>query len=39
MKILFLTQTYLNLYKPIETELIKQGHEVYTIADKILSFM
>lgn len=38
MKILFLTQTYLNLYKPIETELIKQGHEVYTIADKILSF-
>lgn len=34
MKILLLAPSYLNLYKPIEDELIKQGHSVYTIEDK-----
>lgn len=36
MKILFIANPHLDLYKDIEAELQKQGHEVVTIADKIL---
>lgn len=36
MKILFIANPHLDLYKDIEAELQKQGHEVMTIADKIL---
>lgn len=38
MKILFLAYRSFDFYKPIEEELIRQGHEVYTITDKILPF-
>ncbi len=34
MDILFITVSYNNLYKPIETELISQGHNVTTIIDE-----
>lgn len=36
MRILFLAPTYLDLYKPIETEMIRQGHDVVYIEDKQL---
>ena len=36
MKILFIANPHLDLYKDIEAELQKQGHEVVTITDKIL---
>ena len=38
MKILFLAYRSFDFYKPIEEELIRQGHEVYTITDKILPY-
>ena len=31
MRILFITRPYLNLYKEIEAEMIRQGHSVTTV--------
>lgn len=38
MRILFIANTHLNLYKDIESELIRCGHEVVVIKDKLLRF-
>lgn len=38
MKILFLAYRSFDVYKPIEKELIRQGHEVHTIIDKVLPY-
>lgn len=38
MKILFIAYPYLNLYKEIEAELERQGHQVTYIEDKFLRF-
>lgn len=38
MRILFIANSYLNLYKPIEDELKRRGHVVHTIFDRGFKF-